>query len=319
MDIPSIAFSCLAGLSSAAGVTSNIIILILAWKKKVFKDTGQARLFIVHSSIVDLLSSSLCLQRSIAFVDCTIFTSNINLCRVLANVNAVIISQLHNSFMLLAYNRFSIVTNPFHANVFFSKVTSCIFISCSWGFSVWFVFVAHISNHTTNFIESVGLCSFVPSKVLGISAFILRSLTISFALYCYIKMYRAIRRQKSRVHTNCNVKKWAPDQSGRKILFKNGNKATSSPRTRRHSCPVILLNGLPICSLQMEEVSRLSLKATRRRFKSDEMVNVDEDDALTSRCQMSGVRKTAECISPSNNKNHIEKYLSVNIYYYSRS
>ena len=232
-DQTSVSFSVLFAISFAFGVVCNALILILVWRRKIFKDECQARLLIGHSSVVDLLSSSSCLQSSIGFLSPNLLTMKKYNCYGLSYFNGVIIPEMHHSYILLAIHRYLIIKEPVISRRTFSEQRTYVYIGCTWFFSFLIVFVAELTNKEVMYLPTVGYCMYVPRKSFGTALVIIRTLIFIITIFFYVKAFLAYRSSQRLVKDMCKFDDSSPQLELAEILEKD---ATHGRRIQQDEC-----------------------------------------------------------------------------------
>ena len=221
-DQTSVVFSVLFSISFAVGAICNVAILILTWRKKVFKNTFQARLLIAHSSVVDLLSSLYYLQSSIGFLNPNLLTTKKYICHGLSFFNGTIIPQMHHSFMLLAIHRYLIIKEPLRCRSIFTDKKTYAYIACTWLFSVLKVVAAQLTNSKVSYQPIVGTCMFISRRTLGAALIIARSSIFLITIVFYVKAYLAFFKSQRRVGCMEDCSDWS-SQLDAKGTSENGS------------------------------------------------------------------------------------------------
>ena len=198
-DATSISFSTLYASSFALGVVCNILILALAWRKKVFKDTCQARLLVTHTSFVDLITSFCYLQSSVGVLSPSVLTTKRYICHGLSYFNGIVISEMHHSFLLLSIQRHFIIKKPVHARIIFTSSKTYAYIACTWLFSIGIVVSAELSSSNAVYLPSVGSCMLAPTNAFAVVLIVLRSLIFIITIVFYTKAYITYRNSQKQV------------------------------------------------------------------------------------------------------------------------
>ena len=206
----SISFSTLYAISSALGIFCSAAILVLAWRKKVFKDTCQSRLLIAHTSFVDLLVSFLFLQCSIGFLRPSLLAAKRHICHGLSFFNVLVVSEIHSSIPLLAIHRYTMIKIPLKARHIFTRSKTFLFLAFTWCISFGFVVAAELSNNEVKYLSSLGSCIFAPKPAFSIVIITQRALCIFITIFFYAKAYFAYRDKQKRLVDRQNLPEFSP-------------------------------------------------------------------------------------------------------------
>ena len=206
----SISFFTLYGISSALGIFCTAAILVLAWKKKVFKDTCQSRLIIAHTSFVDLLMSIFFLQCSIGFLRPCLLAAKRSICHGLSFFNVLVVSEIHFSIPLLSIQRYALIRIPLKARRIFTRSKTFLFIAFTWCISLGFVVAAGTISHEAKYLPSLGSCIFAPKTALSIVIITQRALSLFITIFFYVKAYFAYRNNQKKIVDKQSLPEFSP-------------------------------------------------------------------------------------------------------------
>ena len=215
----SIGFAFGYGILLLAAFVGNVIIINLAWKKGVFNKSPQTKFLILHTAVIDILSSFIEVPYVFGYVVLNYISSNNYFCEITGSLRIMLTILTPCCFLLLAVSRYYIILKPAEVNVVFSNFMTKFYIGCIWGSSACFLAVFKISNHNIVFDPVFQSCYFAPTRIIGASSLLIRTAIVVTTIYFYAKIYIVLRRQDKKfrntrridVQDNDEVEKHAGD------------------------------------------------------------------------------------------------------------
>ena len=183
-------------------IFSNLIIIIHALRRKVFKDTCQSRIIILNTAVVDLFGSFDCLASAFGYYNHAFFTKNDVLCEIEGLRQGFFKSQAHNALLLLAMNRFYMFVKPGIASQEFSKFMATSYIICTWLYSLWLLIFVRLSDHRSVYSHRFGACILEVDPTTGLCLFTVRLLVIFGIVYCYARAVYSFRKRRKALAVN---------------------------------------------------------------------------------------------------------------------
>ena len=197
-----ILLSIVSAILFLVSIFSNLIVIIHALRREVFKDTCQSRIIILNTAVVDLFGSFDCLASAFGYYSHTFFTENDVICEIEALRQGFFKSQAHNALLLLAMNRFYMFVKPGKANQEFSKFMATSFIICTWLYSLWLLIFVRLSDHPAVYSHRFGACILEIDPITGLCLFTVRLLVIFGIVYCYARALYSFRKRRKALAAN---------------------------------------------------------------------------------------------------------------------
>lgn len=180
-------------------VVANVLLFWMTVKTNIFSENCQAKLLVRNAIIVDVLCSVDCLTSAIGYIDPKIIASNAVICEAegLRRWFAKYLAAF--SYLLLAVNRFIIMTKPHVARAVYTRKKTLIYIAIVWICAAAIAITIAFGEDRATFTPLFDSC-WKPPTILGrrTAVFILLA-TISITVCFYARAGWAYRSRQRRM------------------------------------------------------------------------------------------------------------------------